>query len=110
MITETPQDQPLAFAREFSQAVAFPLPIRGVRMRSEPGTDGAPETYWVTFAYERPDHTFNWMEVALPEAARAALSTTTLSGDDVITQLYQQAMGPVLDAFHHDWRDTWPSA
>jgi hypothetical protein len=89
-----------AAERAFPQEITKTVGCSGVSFRTEPGD---PPKVIATWAFEKPDGTTHTMDAAVPEDMRALLAVATLSGDEMVTSIYEATLPEVLVEFNKAW-------
>ena len=94
---------PTAADRDYPQTITRTVPLKGECFWTEPAPVGGTPKIVARWAYLRPDGTTKRMDVALPEAVRSQLASATLTGDAMVSAVYDNTIASVQAALRADW-------
>ena len=91
---------PAAADRDYPQEITTTVPCKGLSFRTEPGS---PPKVIATWAFQKPDGTTHRADYVVPEEIRQGLAAATLTGDAMVTGVYEATLPQVQAALNAAW-------
>ena len=94
---------PEAFDRDYPQSIERTVACVGEAFWTVPAPAGGTPKIMARWAYQAPDGSTKRVEVAVPEEVRSQLAGAMLTGDAMVTAVYDATLAIVQGMLADDW-------